>query len=263
MGLRYLDGRSWTEVTRDERFFCQHLFGLIRQHGPAKFVSHVNRATGASLPVEGPWEPAFEACFYRDLWHQRGRKGDLFSPKRTFDLCLFSEDAILIIEAKAQQSFESGQLGSFAADREQVRKETGVATVLVVGLASSACKVHPGVSSTFDGPLLTWKALASVYSDDAILLRADAIHEPHQSGDWGKNNQSGHMTGEALFDAFQRGERFLVGRGGGLDGPKLTEDLRTGGWRAQHYETDRVSPAPVNRNWFRLEEFAARVSKTA
>ena len=40
-------------------------------------------------PRADEWEPAFEACFYRDIWQLRGREGELYSPKRTFDLCLF------------------------------------------------------------------------------------------------------------------------------------------------------------------------------
>ena len=29
MGFRYLNGKRWAQVTREERFFCQHLFGLL------------------------------------------------------------------------------------------------------------------------------------------------------------------------------------------------------------------------------------------
>ena len=123
---------------------------------PTTFLDYVNRAVGISLPLDAAWEPAYEACFYRDLWYLKGRAGPLFSPKRTFDLCLFSEQAILIVEAKAQQSFDRDQLSSFAADRDKVKELTGVATY-VVGLASSACPTTIGCDDVFDGPLLTWR----------------------------------------------------------------------------------------------------------
>jgi hypothetical protein len=258
MALNYLKGWSWAEVTREERFFCQHLFTLIRQHGPGAFVEHVNQISGTSLPTKCEWEPAFEVCFYRDLWQLRGCAGVLFSPKRTFDLCLFSDDAILIIEAKAQQPFNPDQLHSFIADRQEVQKETGVAKVAVLGLASSAYEPPATVKATFDGKLLTWRALASFYQDDAILLRADKIYDLQQNGTWGKNNDGGKMTGDELVAAYRRGERFFVGRSGGIDGPKMTQDVLTGNWKTQRYETSRTA-SPPNRNWFELAAFARLV----
>jgi len=32
MSLRYLKGKSWKEVTRDERYFCSHLYRLIEEN---------------------------------------------------------------------------------------------------------------------------------------------------------------------------------------------------------------------------------------
>lgn len=257
MGLSYLNGKSWAEVTRDERFFCQHLFSLIKRDGPAKFLAYVNRQAGVSLPLDAEWEPAYEVCFYRDLRHLRGRTDPLFSPKRTFDLCLFSEHAVLIVEAKAQQGFDADQMTSFAADRDEVRKLTGV-TTYVVGLASSACPVTVGCEEVFDGPLLTWRGLASLYDEDALLLRADAVYEPNQPDSWGRNNHGGHLNGEELLSAFADGDAFLVGRRGGLRGARLAEDVASGFWRTQSYET-APGDTPPNGNWFLLQDFARAV----
>jgi len=49
----------------------------------------------------------------------------IFSPKRTFDLCPFSDGVIVIIQSKAQQPFEEEQLRAFDRAREQVKVETG------------------------------------------------------------------------------------------------------------------------------------------
>jgi hypothetical protein len=257
MGLSYLNGKSWAEVTREERFFCQHLFGLLKQHGTTAFLEYVNRRVGLSLPLDAAWEPAYEACFYRDLRHLNGRAGPLFSPKRTFDLCLFSEEAIVIVEAKAQQNFEGEQLSSFTADRDQVRELTGVATY-VVGLASSACPATPGCDQVFDGPLLTWRDLAALYGGDATLLGADAVYDPEERDTWGSNNRGGHMTGEELLAALARGDELVVGRRGGLAGPLFADDASSGTWRTRWYETAPGS-TPPNENWFLLEEFAQAV----
>jgi hypothetical protein len=219
----------------------------------------VNSKTGLSLPLDAAWEPAYEACFYRDLRHLNGRTGPLHSPKRTFDLCLFSEQAILIIEAKAQQSFDGEQLTSFAADRDQVGDLTGV-TTYVVGLDSSACPAPLRCDEVFEGPLLTWRDIASLYGDDATLLRADAVYDPEEGDSWGRNNQGGHVTGEQLLAAFAEGEELLVGRRGGLRGPLLAEDASSGSWRTRWYETAPGS-APPNSNWFLLKEFAQAVGE--
>ena len=112
MGFSYLDGRRWAEVTREERFFCQHLFSLLKTDSENRLLSHINEQAGTTFQMDTEWEPAFEVCFYRDLRRIRKPWKHYYSPKRTFDLCMFSEDAIVILEAKAQQPFEAGQLGA-------------------------------------------------------------------------------------------------------------------------------------------------------
>ena len=260
VGFSYLDGKSWAEVTREERFFCQHLFCLLKKHGAPTFLAYVNRKVGIALSPDAAWEPAFEVCFYRDLRYLRGETGPLFSPKRTFDLCLFSEKAILIIEAKAQQSFDrdADQLTSFASDRDQVRELTKVSTY-VIGLASSRCPATTACDQVFDGPLLTWRDLAELYDGDETLRRADAIYDPGQSGGWSKHNHGGYMTGVELLAAFARGDSLVVGRSGGLGGSRFADDTRSGSWRTQRYQTAPGS-TPARPNWFRLEDFAEAVS---
>lgn len=263
MGLKYLDGQSWAEVTREERFFCAHLFYLIQREGLAGFVSHLNEKYEASLQVTANWELAYEACFYRDFWHLRGKKGPLFSPKRTFDLCLFSDDVIVVIEAKAHQSFDEEQLDSFEKDKTQLVKETGVGTVLLSGLASSRYDIPQRIRSAFNGPYMTWLELAKHYGDDAILRRADEVFAANMAGAFGKYNTGSHMTGEELLVAHGRGEEFFVGRGGGLDGHALADDIASGGWKHRRYETNRDAVEPPSRNWFRLSDFVNRLGGKA
>ena len=114
-GLSWLDGKSWWETSRDERYFCAELFFLARQDLPA-FVRHLNNKHAADMDPNANWELAYEAVFYRDVWHARGGEGMPFSYKRTFDLALFSDEDILIIEAKAQQGFKGDQLEDFKLD---------------------------------------------------------------------------------------------------------------------------------------------------
>lgn len=260
MGLTYLNGKRWADVTREERYFCMHLYNRIVAAGVAAFVRNLRDSYGCAANADADWELAFEVCFYRDLWQHRGRRGELYSPKRTFDLALFSDHAIIAIEAKAQQGFDDDQLTIFARDRVQIAKETGVQSVFIMGLCSSKHTPSRTAIQCFDGKIMTWAALAAFFQDDAQLRRADAIYEPSSFSSFGRNNEAGHATGMELLAAFERGERFFVGRGkGGLGGTLFAQDIATGGWRTQKYETNRVATIPPNANWFSLADFVRRV----
>ena len=263
MGLTFLGGLRWVDVTRDERFFCQHLFTRIQQRGVERFVAYLNAAHATALHTAAEWEIAYEACFYRDLWQHRERSTALFSPKRTFDLCLLSDDAIVIIEAKAQQPFDGLQLAEFNNDKTQVTKETGIERVLLAGLASSRYVPPQDIRERFNGPYLTWREMAILYDNDPILLRADAIYEPPSMWQTGLHNTGGYMTGAELLAAALRGEEFFAGRAGGLAGQLVAEDIATGRWRQHHYETNRNALDPPNRNWFRLSEWMRMVSESS
>jgi hypothetical protein len=263
MGLRYLNGLSWAEVTREERVFCMHLYMALERVGAAWLIQYLNDRFEIGANAAAEWELAYEACFYRDVWHLRGRTGQLVSPKRTFDLALFSDDEIVIIEAKAQQPLDDAQVDLFVRDVEQVQRETGVERVLLVGLCSSQCTVPERIRHAFEGRVLTWRELAKALGSDRMLLRADAVYEEPSSWATGANNRSGKRTGAELVDAHRRGERFLVGRKGGLDGPLLSEDIATGRWRTQKYETNGEVAMPPNDNWFALADLVARLPRGA
>ena len=175
MGLQFLGGSSWAEVTREERFFCSRLYELIRP-SPREFVGYINRSVPLNLPTEADWEAAFEVCFYRDLWHHRGRRGRPVSEKRTFDLCLFSDVAIVVIEGKAYQGFDGGQLRLFEKEREWIRRETSVDRVVLTAIISSHYTPRKQTEDVFDG-ILRWADVSRFFHEDTVLLRADEIYQ--------------------------------------------------------------------------------------
>jgi hypothetical protein len=260
VGFKYLDGKRWDQVTRDERFFCQRLYEIIIMEKPEQFVAYLRDAHGLDVPGEGEWEAGFEVCFYRDLWQHRERKGPLFSPKRTFDLCLFGEKAIIIIEAKAAGGFDEDQMESFAGDIIEVAKLTKVDNVKLVGLCSSQYEVEPEFKSTFDGKILTWKALADRYDNDDILLRADDVYKRQRPFLGSSRYSNVKLNGADLLNAFRGGAKWWVGRGGGgIRGDRFKEDLRNGRWREQQYEVNTRADWPPSINYFSLEQFAEAV----
>ena len=143
-----------------------------------------------------------------------------------------------------------------------MRKITGVGSVWLGGLTSSRYEPAASIEIAFDGPLLTWRALAGIFGGDEVLVRADEVHCPEALRTWGKNNDGGYRTGDDLMDLHRKGEVLCVGRKGGLNGSEFQEDLRSGRWRTHCYETARGDTVP-NQNWFLLSEFIRKVSRTS
>lgn len=141
MNKTYLKNKSWAEITREERLFCSHLYHHIREpHNTKEFVNWLNTANSPvkdfqntlQLDATTEWEAAFEVCFYRDVlksfdlsvkaeqvYLNKIPKIDnkaVNMIKRTFDLALFSDDTIVIIEAKAAQGLTKEQFADFEMD---------------------------------------------------------------------------------------------------------------------------------------------------
>ncbi|MES2415763.1 MAG: hypothetical protein V4614_18370 [Pseudomonadota bacterium] len=255
MSWNYLGGKTWAEVTRDERFFCQHLYHLVHRSPDTKsFIPKLNEMASLTLNVNADWELGYEVCFYRDFWFLGGKKEHLHSPKRTFDLCFFSANEIVIVEAKAQQGFDSDPLQKlgFSRDKKLVAKLTRVREVTLLGLASSGyltpAKKHSLLAPAsgeeaplFDG-LITWEQLAAHFGNDATLRRADFIYEPPASGQGSNKN---HMTLEQIRLRIEESAgSFYIGCKGGLRQFLDTHRLDP----SRRYET---SSTPVeNSNWF-------------
>ena len=116
MGFAYLGGMRWSQISREERLFCAHLYHDIRStHCEKDFVRWLaTPETGKKvwtqdsardgLLQDQEWEIGYEVCFYRDLIHSlrsspefskyAGINPDEYPRKRTFDLCLFSPNAL-------------------------------------------------------------------------------------------------------------------------------------------------------------------------
>lgn len=262
MGLKWLDGKRWADITRDERWFCMCLYQRIMRRGVSDFVAYLRDRHKATVDAGANWELAFEACFYRDVWQYQDRPNDLYSPKRTFDLALMSDDMIIVLEAKAHGNFEGVQLELFREDETQIKRLTGIEEVLMIGICSSSCPIPEPVNQIFKA-IVRWNELSTHFDGDEDLLRADAIYELHRSGSYAVNNSGGYMTGEELLMAFERKERFLVGRNGGLNGALFAMDIESGGWATTPYQTNRDATSPPNRNWFSLEKFVDCVRRDA
>ena len=184
MSISYLKNRPWSKWTRDERYFCSILYSQAASDVRG-FASWLIDTAQLRLSKGGTWDLGYEVSFYRDYLWQLGlsAKAEKFSPKRTFDLCLFGEEQLIIIEAKVFQPFSPKQNDEFKKDKEQIRKLPGLEHLqtAVVALASSRyfdnAEVYgrPETLSVFDGRV-SWAQAAEKYPHPS-LLRADKLYK--------------------------------------------------------------------------------------
>jgi hypothetical protein len=184
MGFQCFDGKNWKDITREERYFCSELYYAVKGSENA-FVNWLNKNAQLGLTqseVAAEWECGFEVCFYRDYnkrFLKKAIRNTQYSPKRTFDLCLFSEKVFIIIEAKAFENFLRKQVNSFKSDRKLVRsiirdaKRVPPAEVKLVALAPSDYVGRTRVRSDFDG-LVSWAQIA-IHFNNPVFDRADSL----------------------------------------------------------------------------------------
>lgn len=245
--IPYFEGLSWSNITREERFFCQHLYQCLMSKQISKFLNLVE-TKGTISQKHHILDIGFEVCFYRDYAKHFKMPLAGLSPKRTFDLALFSADAIFIIEAKAQQGHSPSQVMSFVRDKLQVQSLIKVPFVYLVSLTSSKYKIPEGLRDMFDVHL-TWSEIAAIYENDDIFRRADKIYEFSNSGE----NKTGDKTGLEVVQAYQKGEWMWVGRKGNTK--EFKNDIKNGSWKDKLYQINTESDVPPNENWFGLDDF--------
>ena len=184
MCISYLQERPWSEWTRDERFFCSALYQCAIADKD-RFAGWVYKTAQLDLPFEGPWDVGYEVSFYRDFLWQQGKKPAEFgvSDQRAFDLCLFCNRALVVIEAKVFEAFKSDQNREFAKDKDCIGRLPGMEDVQVglVALASGiyfANHAEYGNESTlsmFDGRL-TWAQAHEEYGVE-LLAQAESTYK--------------------------------------------------------------------------------------
>jgi hypothetical protein len=189
MGIDYLRDQPWSAWTREERYFCAVLFCHARKD-PAGFAAWLVSNAGLAISPTGEWDLGDEVCFYRDYLWQLGisAKQTGLPGKRTFDLCLFGERDIVVIEAKVCEAYGGAQNDDFARDRARINGIDGLqhVNVQVVALASTEYFANaaqfgrPGTLTMFDGRI-TWQQLAEHYSDE-MLRQADGMYKPRPNG---------------------------------------------------------------------------------
>lgn len=91
-------------------------------------------------------------------------KNSQYSQKRTFDLCIFSDNCIIVIEAKAYTGFNTKQLDSFDEDRNYIKSLLAdkCPEIFSVGLVASEYKPKQESVEGFDC-IVNWKEMYDLY----------------------------------------------------------------------------------------------------
>jgi hypothetical protein len=184
----WLGGAKWADWTREERYFCAVLFRYADEN-PGRFARWVVDTANLdqALLVGTKWEVGYEVCFYRDyLWERGELEGTDLPTKRTFDLCLFAPNVVIVIEAKGFECFSSKQNAEFEKDRGRLKKLLGPdVQVHLVALASSTYvgsdRLGEKTLAPFDGHHLTWEDAAIEYRDARLTL-ADGLYRRRPGG---------------------------------------------------------------------------------
>ena len=168
----WLQDEQWLEVTREERQFCADLYSEIRDD-PGKLIQFIEEHCAYSkcpqvkrLDSTAKWEVAYEMAYYRDLKHKGWAQGTECSESshRKFDFGLLSDKQLVIVEAKAQQGFVSGDIDKLNCDVDTIKKSRGDLEIFVVALCSSCwfCSKRRDVSiGSVADYVITWKTLGA------------------------------------------------------------------------------------------------------
>jgi len=166
-GISYFQNKTWNEnISRTEILFCAELYFLLKeQESLSKFIEKFE------LEPEN-YDVGYEVSFYRDLSKENNH--------RAFDLALFSEKHIYIIEAKAQQNFDNKQLGYFEDDKKKILETLKKINpnieidIHLLALISSNYTPKPETMSIFE-KTITWKKVYELYGKE-IFKRANEIY---------------------------------------------------------------------------------------
>jgi len=167
----------WSEISREERFFTSILYRDLLNNS-----SSLWKELKQKLKIKGEVsvkDVGYEVCFFRDAAHENLLNPQPKFQKLTFDLVLFlSNNSMVIIEAKAHQSYDTKQLNNLAEARNLILNDDKckVKVVYLVGLHSAKYSPNDTILEKLDA-CLTWDNIINYYKDNKeYYKRANKIY---------------------------------------------------------------------------------------
>lgn len=169
--------KKLSEITRTEAFFTGSLFhasNMKKGAIEALLISKLELDEASEITDSG-----YEVCFFRDFAKEGyiSRQNASFE-KQTFDnVFILSDEALVLIEAKAHQGFDPKQIDHMVKAANLIMdSKLPFKKVYLVGICSSKYSPKPRTVKQLDA-VITWSEIAKCFGDDAgIFVRADEIY---------------------------------------------------------------------------------------
>lgn len=167
-----------SEITRTEVFFTSYLHHAFIT-SPFLFERLLLKSIGIDDTVKIV-DSSYEVCLFRDMakiGYISIRENKAFE-KLTFDnVFVLSDNSLILIEAQAQQGFNSKQIKNLELARHKIETSTlPCERVYLIGLCSSKYSPKADTIKRFNG-VITWAEVAECFKNEhAIFERADNIY---------------------------------------------------------------------------------------
>ena len=176
---------KWAEITREERFFTATLYHDVKNNTKPLYELFRKKLGSRISSAERIVDYGFEVCFFRDAvkagiipsrYLEQEKKT---REKQTFDLVFtLSDKSLIIVEAKAQQSFSTKQLNELRKARDIIANipEWPYKPVYLGALYSSIYTPRDTTLEYFDIKI-TWEEIRVAYLENELIYqRANNIH---------------------------------------------------------------------------------------
>ncbi len=272
-------------LNRKERFYTGTVFPAIVCYDNFK---HINRffglVTGSSKKIKVypdsnknnilfQTEYSFKESLFEEHFRQKF-KGN-YETKDTPDIVILITEPELILlvgEAKMFDNVRPDAIANQMKNQEwftktlqetlNIKKENIYHFALVPKL------IIPN-KDQFEYPVVYWEEILKAYKDvlknehfyNVLKIALDKYEKLKGKGvnSYGENKQE-KWSGSIIIEEYEKGNRFWVGRTGGLLGEKFYNDINSGKWRTFKYEISTTSKELPNKNWFSSVEFVKAVN---
>lgn len=274
-------------LNRKERFFTGTVFPMIICAEGGKYFGRFTEMLPLPSGMEIDWRPeSTNIQFFTEysLLESVYAQGDAdrfpdahaaIGAKDTPDIVMLvtePEKALICLEAKMFLRVSASELAGQMDRQAEIVRYLGDKLAVPEHRRVHAALIPAALAATFRAfpyHVLSWDALHETFVRDRdpdyfleilriSLDRWEALTGPLAS--FGKNADD-KITGIAIYKgAVAETLPFkMMGRGGGVDGPKLASDLQSGTWSRRKYEVRFQPLATQNPNWFPIELFVERI----
>lgn len=167
-----------SDITRTEVFFTSYLHHAFIA-SPLLFERLLLKSIGVNNKTS-IIDSSYELCLFRDAaksGYINTRENKSFE-KVTFDnVFVLSDNSIIIVEAKAQQGFNSKQIKNLEHAKKKIKNSAlPWNKAYLIGLCSSKYSPKEDTAKKFDA-IITWADVADCFDNERMIFsRADSIY---------------------------------------------------------------------------------------